>query len=164
MRLSAPLALLLLGAGCNRSSELLLRDTEGRTFGASCEPSGACQLSRKTGKPASEDKPELVLHTPGRVVGICDVLVGGSPASPSDCRALTCQADTECPPSHGLARGHCLSGVCIEPANPISVEDAVMLCLAGTGLGRLTVAQIERFALAQNCGSPCIIPRPCRQL
>jgi hypothetical protein len=38
-----------------------------------------------------------------------------------------------------------------------------MLCLSGTGLGRETPAQIERYALALNCGSPCKIPAPCAQ-
>jgi hypothetical protein len=38
-----------------------------------------------------------------------------------------------------------------------------MLCLAGTGLGRETPAQVERYALALNCGNPCRIPTPCAQ-
>jgi hypothetical protein len=158
------LALLWLLAGCSRSSELVLRDTEGRTFAATCEPSGACKLTRKTGKSLREDQSELALYMPGRVVGICDVAAGAAPTLPSDCRPLSCQGDDDCPPGHGLARGHCLSGICIEPANAVAVADAVMLCLAGTGLGRESASQVERFALAQNCGNPCVIPRPCRQL
>ena len=34
-----------------------------------------------------------------------------------------------------------------------------MLCLSGTGLGRETPRQIERYALALNCGKPCPCPR-----
>jgi hypothetical protein len=158
------LALLCLLAACSRSSEVVLRDTEGRTFAATCEPSGACKLARKTGKSASEDQPELALYAPGRVVGICDVAAGAAPALPSDCRPLACQRDEDCPPGHGLPHGHCVSSICIEPSNAVAIADAVMLCLAGTGLGRETASQVERFALAQNCGNPCVIPRPCRQL
>lgn len=151
-------------SACNRTSELVLRDTEGRTFSAACQPSGACKLGRNDGKSAAADKTALALHAPGRLVGICDVAPGSSPSQPSDCRALVCEGDRDCPPAHGLKQGHCLNGFCVDPSNPVSVPDAVMLCLAGTGLGRQTASQVERFALAQNCGSPCIIPRPCRQL
>jgi hypothetical protein len=59
--------------------------------------------------------------------------------------------------------GQCLNHHCGDAAEPLGVQDAIMLCLAGTGLGRKTAAQIERYALALNCGSPCTVPAPCPQ-
>jgi hypothetical protein len=59
--------------------------------------------------------------------------------------------------------GQCLHHRCSDPAAALSVQDSIMLCLAGTGLGRETPAQIERYALALNCGSPCTVPAPCQQ-
>jgi hypothetical protein len=53
-----------------------------------------------------------------------------------------------------LAHGTCIDGLCTEPANGIGVADAVMLCLAGTGWGRDSPVQVDRYALAMNCGSP----------
>jgi hypothetical protein len=63
-----------------------------------------------------------------------------------------------------MKEGQCVHGRCSDPAEAISVQDAILLCLAGTGTGRETPAQIERYALALNCGTPCRIPAPCQQL
>jgi hypothetical protein len=38
-----------------------------------------------------------------------------------------------------------------------------MLCLAGTGKPGNTPLQVQRYAMALNCGSPCKVPAPCRQ-
>ena len=145
---------------CHRSSERSLRDTEGRDVGARCDRDGRCTLTLKSGERPGPDKTELQLWSPGRLVALCDVPVGKGPESPSDCRPIVCSDDESCPPLHGLSKGTCINSFCIEPEHELGVEDAVMLCLAGTGLG---TTKPDRLALALNCGSPCKVPAVCRQ-
>lgn len=153
---------LFLAAGCHKGGPRLLRDSEGRTFEAICSGQGPCKFSQKSG-PQRIDKQTQTLMIGSRLVGICDVREGEAPQYPFDCRPLSCEADADCPPLHGMKDGQCLNGRCSDPAEAIGVQDSIMLCLAGTGLGRETPAQIERYALALNCGSPCKIPAPCAQ-
>lgn len=160
-RLSTVL-LLLLAVGCQKSGPRLLRDTEGRSFEATCPGQGPCKFAQKSG-PKRLEKPTQALLVGSRLVGICDVQEGESAQYPFDCRPLKCQADSDCPPLHGMKDGQCLNGHCSDPAEAIGVPDSIMLCLSGTGLGRETPAQIERYALALNCGNPCKIPAPCAQ-
>jgi hypothetical protein len=150
-------------AGCKSVSERPLTDTEGRTFSARCERSGACTFTQTSGARREGAKSAQALLQTGRLVGICDVEPGQAPGAPSDCRALVCQTDADCPPDHGLKDGQCLNALCADPAQPLNSSDSVMLCLAGAGLGRDQPRQIERFALGLNCGSPCKVPAPCRQ-
>ncbi len=138
--------------GCRHTPRLALHDTEGRTFTATCSTDTGCRLHDKG----------VAFRVTGRLVGICNVPAGQTPQA-SDCRALTCQQDTDCPSRHHMTHGTCLDGLCIEPAHPINVDDAVMLCLAGTGLGKSSPKQVQRYALALNCGTPCKVPAPCRQ-
>ncbi len=154
------LAALLLSLGCQKSGPRVVRDTEGRTFEASCTGQAPCTFAQKSGAQRIE-KPTQTLMVGSRLVGICDVKEGEAPQYPFDCRPLTCAGDSECPPLHGMKDGQCLNGHCSDPAEAIGVQDSIMLCLAGTGLGRETPAQIERYALALNCGNPCKIPSPC---
>jgi hypothetical protein len=149
-------------AGCNSGSERRLTDTEGRTFVAKCTREGDCHITQQGG-PRRAGKPQQILRAAGRLVGICDVTPGGGPEGTQDCRPIRCERDQDCPPAHDLAHGQCLNRWCADAAQEVRTEDAVMLCLAGTGLGRETPRQIERFALALNCGSPCKIPAPCMQ-
>jgi len=155
-------ALLLLALGCQKSAPRLLKDTEGRIFEATCPANGACKFDQKSG-PQRLDKPTQALLTGSRLVGICDTKGDEPLQGPFDCRPLNCQSDADCPPLHGMKDGQCLHGRCSDPAEAVSVQDSVMLCLAGTGLGHETPAQIERYALALNCGTPCKIPAPCQQ-
>lgn len=155
-------ALLLLAVGCQKSGTRLLRDTEGRKFEATCTGQGSCTFSQKSG-PQRIEKPTQALLSGSRLVGICDVKEGAPLEAPFDCRPLNCQSDADCPPLHGMKDGQCLNGHCSDPAEALGVQDSIMLCLSGTGLGRETPAQIERYALALNCGTPCKIPAPCAQ-
>lgn len=148
--------------GCQRGGPRLLRDSEGRVFEATCPGDSLCKFTQKSG-PKRVDKPEQTLMVGSRLVGICDVKEGEASQGPFDCRPLACRSDAECPPLHGMKDGQCLNGHCGDAAEAISVQDSIMLCLAGTGLGRETAAQIERYALALNCGSPCQVPAPCQQ-
>ena len=154
---------LLLG-GCDRNRrELRLTDTEGRTFKATCEGSEAgCAYARISAPSVSKEQSEVRVESSGRLVGVCDA-APGKPAEAGHCRALVCTSDADCPLLDGLASGHCLNGLCISPEKPLNASDAVLLCLAGTGLGRNAPSQVARFAMALNCGKPCKIPSPCRQ-
>jgi hypothetical protein len=150
-------ALVLAGvlAGCNRGSEISLTDTEGRKFAAKCNGEGHCELARTAG-PGQDSTFSLVAS--GRLLAVC-----GAEASAAECRPLVCSGDGACPPAQGLQHGTCVNGLCVEPSHELTTDDSVMLCLAGTGLGKSSPAQVERFALGLNCGSPCKVPRTCRQ-
>jgi len=150
-------------AGCKRSSERQLVDTERRHFTAKCERSGECVLNQTAGDRRPGNKTAFTLVRVGRLVGICDVLPGHAAETPADCRALVCQSDADCPPGHGLKDGQCLNALCTDPSQTLVPEDSVMLCLAGSGLGNEQARQIERYALGLNCGTPCKVPAPCRQ-
>ncbi|HEY2409649.1 MAG TPA: hypothetical protein VGI10_26775 [Polyangiaceae bacterium] len=157
--LSVPLCSSLLAAGCQRVSERQLRDTEGRVFSAKCNREGSCAFTRLP----STDKSEFVLRDTGRLIGICSAGADRLPQSPTTCRALVCNEDRDCPPAHGLKDGQCLNGHCANPAQAINVDDSVMMCLAGLGLGHDDQKQIERYALGVNCGTPCRVPTPCQR-
>jgi hypothetical protein len=146
--LSAP------SAGCRRH-ELTLKDSEGRTYSAECSDDGCKVLG------TAEPLPHALLSQ-SRIVAVCEAAEQAS-ANGKSCRPLVCDNDSQCPPAHGIRHGTCVSGVCTEPANPISVTDAVLLCLAGTGWSFGSPLQVQRYALAMNCGSPCRVPSPCRQ-
>ena len=151
-------------SGCKSVSERRLQDTEGREFLAKCQRSGECAIEQTMGQKRTDGKTSVRLLQTGRLIGICDVAPGQTnPDTPADCRALVCQADSDCPPSHGLKDGQCLNALCTDPAQALVSPDSVMLCLAGAGLGREQPRQIERYALGLNCGTPCKVPAPCRQ-
>lgn len=144
--------------GCSRD-ERIFQDSEGRHYTARCSEKG-CALSPRPA--ASASSPPPALRAGGRIVGVCQHAAARTDTL-AQCRPLVCQADRDCPPAHGLEHGACVNGLCTEPANAVSAEDAVMLCLSGTGWGEGSPAQVERYALALNCGTPCKIPAPCRQ-
>jgi hypothetical protein len=156
------LSVLVLLSGCHKSAPRMVKDSEGRAFEATCPEQAPCQFTQKSG-PQRIEKPAQALMVGSRLVGICDVKEGEGPQYPFDCRPLSCQADADCPPLHSMKDGQCLNHHCSDPAEAIGVQDSIMLCLAGTGLGRETQAQIDRYALALNCGTPCKIPSPCAQ-
>jgi hypothetical protein len=156
----------LLGAAavaCKSTPALLFRDSEGRAFRAHCEQRDECTLEQRSGPRWSGDKRGLALRSESRIVGVCNTAEGSPVESPADCRPLVCAKDTDCPPAHGLPKGSCLGGLCTDQSRAIDVSDAVMLCFAETGLGRGTPAQVERLAMAEQCGTPCTVPTPCRQ-
>lgn len=140
-------------AGCRSKLDRTFTDTEGRATRATCDGSGECRLLADDGSVRGD----LTLRRRSRAIGLC------AGEADFDCRALTCKSDGDCPSLAGRTDGSCVNGLCLEPANEISRDDAVMLCLAGTGPGRSSPVQIDRYALAVNCGSPCQVPRVCRQ-
>lgn len=170
IRLSVALTALA-AFGCSKEiPRLAATDTEGRTFELKCTASEECVISSsaqpKPSVPPTEGaKAAFVVHKASRLYAICDVWMQGKSASinPADCRALTCESDNNCPPAKGLAHGTCANKFCIEPDGSVGSEDAVLLCLAGTGVPAGTTRQIERFALGSNCGTPCRVPAVCRQ-
>jgi hypothetical protein len=166
-------ALALLGGpvatACNKSPRYRLTDTEGRRFEATCTREGDCTLTQTEGPKRTDGPTGVALRALGRLVAACDVRVDQSaastvigPQSPADCRALVCKSDDECPPAPDVPSSTCIDGTCSDPTRDTTTPDSVILCLRGTGLGRATPKQIERYALGLNCGAPCRIPAPCR--
>jgi hypothetical protein len=145
--------------GCKSERKLSLEDAEGRHFSAVCPPEAACTLTQTKG-PGGQP---VSLLARGRLIAVCPSSDAGAEPASGECRALMCADDDACPPSEGLDHGTCVNGLCVEPAHELIADDSVMLCLAGTGLGRSTPEQVERFALGLNCGSPCRVARICRQ-
>lgn len=141
----------------------MVKDSEGRAFAVRCDGAQTpCTLSPAAGVKLA-DGARVVLKAEARVVGACDALGEEAEVHPADCRPLLCERDADCPPLHGPGTGACIGKLCVDPAHAIGPNDAVMLCLAGTGVGHATPRQIERYALGLNCGVPCVVPSPCRQ-
>jgi hypothetical protein len=155
-------ALLLATTACHKGTERHLADTENREFLAQCSIDGICAVTA-AGEAKSLSAGSMSLRATGRIVGICGPLAAGTSPSASDCRPLVCESKEQCPSAQGMTEGVCIGGLCREPSGAINSDDAVMLCLAGTGTGPRTAQQIERLALGLNCGSPCVVPGPCRQ-
>ena len=161
------------GIGCRGGTELTIKDTEGRSFLARCGADRTCTLTANSGpsdKLEVDGRPHEVsagrgykFRATGRVVGICGPIAAGAEPAASDCRPVVCETDGDCPASEGLRVGVCINRNCTEPSHTINSDDAVMLCLAETGIFPRTALQIERFALGLNCGTPCRVPKPCRQ-
>lgn len=140
-----------------------LQDSEGRHFAATCTEDDPCTLKQVSGN-AWPGSAAFALSAKARIQGICAVDAAGAPLGPGACRALVCQADTDCPPTRIGPNGTCLDGVCTDLERDLGPDDAVMLCLWGTGLGSESTEQIERAAMGLNCGKPCKIPAPCHPL
>src|SRR5512138_3305256 len=160
--------LTVLGSSCRGHVEQTLGDSEGRSFLARCTAERVCTLTQKSGPTSdvaggAKVPGRMELRNTGRLVGVCGPFHGDAP-NPTDCRPIVCKAEANCPPADGLTTGVCIDGLCTEPSHAINSDDAVMLCLAKTGLGRQSPLQIERLALGLNCGNPCRIPKPCQQL
>ncbi|MBK7580004.1 MAG: hypothetical protein IPI67_07325 [Myxococcales bacterium] len=159
-RFAVVIVILVFGpTACRRVSTRTLEDTEARRVEAACDREGECALKLVRGEHAP-DKTGLAIHTTGNLIALCDVGPSKKPDATTDCRALICEGDDDCPPMHGLKHGTCINHLCREPTARIGVDDAVVLCLAGTGLGT-TVP--DRLAMALSCGSPCRVPTVCRQ-
>lgn len=140
---------------CNGPKSLTLHDTEGRVFSARCAAEmSSCVLQQKQG-PHGAGAP--VLRANGRYIGVCDS------AHDADCRLLTCTGDDDCPAAGRAPHGSCVGGLCTDPTHEITSSDSVMSCLAGTGVGHAEARQVERYALGLNCGTPCVIPKPCER-
>ena len=162
IRLGGSAAVLwLLVSACKQKQELVVTDSEGRQFAVDCRAEAeTCTLTQTAGPKAEATRP--VLEARGHIVGVCDRR-DDAPPHPADCRPLVCARDGDCPPIQGPASQSCIDRHCVDPAQPIGSSDSVMLCLAGLGLGHEKREQIERYALGLNCGTPCVVPAPCRK-
>lgn len=164
---SKPILLMVLNAclvidaqACASNETVELKDTEGRRFTARSKNG---EIVRVTPIEPTKTEDSFAIERDGYLVGVCPAAGAAAGLAMAQCRGLVCQSHQDCPPAHGLNQGTCINGLCIEPANAIGPKDAVMLCLAGTGIGRSSPVQTERFALGLNCGQPCKVPTPCRQ-
>lgn len=155
-----------LGAvACKDDRQLIeLRDTEGRRFKALCDLEGTCKLKQSAGPKWPGDAAHFRLESPGRLVGICTLEEESEEVLGSECRALTCDKGSNCPPLLGMKEGSCVAGHCVNATHDVTARDAVLMCLKGLGLGENTNEQADRFALALNCGQPCQIPKVCDAL
>jgi len=159
------IGLAVVGAGCRREKTpiIRLRDTEGRQLLARCTQKG-CELRKKEGPEWPGGKTGLLLKVTGLLVTVCSVEPESTEVDDiRQCRALECKADPECPPEPGAPTGHCINGLCVDPGGELGPDDSVVLCLAGTGLGTGSDEQVEAHAMGLNCGSPCVVPKTCRQ-
>jgi hypothetical protein len=152
-----------LSLGCRLRAEQTIKDTLGRAFQLNCESGKECAIRLAQESSKNADKPVFRLTSSGRIVGVC-----GSPAeraghSPSACRPLVCTESSDCPKVSAAQQSLCSKGLCTEPNHSITSEDSVMLCLAETQVGENDASQMEKLALALNCGTPCKIPASCRQ-
>lgn len=145
---------------CSRESELEVRDTEQREFQAHCGRQG-CTLEQVRG-PGLHDGSAPIMKQLGRLLAVCDAGADDEPAAPR-CRAVACNETDDCPSVPALGTLTCERGLCADVARPVSVDDRVVLCLAGTGLGLEKPEQMERYGLALNCTGACAVPAPCRQ-
>lgn len=145
--------------GCTRGPQPFA-DTLGRTFTYECNDESGCTFTRE-GAPGNAKKEGVLLARKGRVLSVCDVPHGVKEAPTPQCRAVTCQADG-CPPDPNGRRLTCENGLCVAPDAEITTDDAVLLCLADTKVGRGAQSS-ARLALAYSCGKPCEIPASCRQ-
>ncbi|HEY5959872.1 MAG TPA: hypothetical protein VIV60_25130 [Polyangiaceae bacterium] len=170
LRCAMLLCIGLLSVSCRNRSEQTIEDSEGRHFLVQCSQDHSCTVAEKptdSGRPSatgSTSTAVMQLRSSGRVIGVCGPLPPEHKPAPADCRPIVCADNRDCPASEGLSDGACINGICTEPSHEITSGDAVMLCLAGTGAQTLNANQVERLALGLNCGTPCRIPRPCRQL
>lgn len=151
-------------AGCGKKDPILrLRDSEGRKLLAKCGEEG-CVLKQQGGPTWPAGQPALLLKRTGLLVAVCNAPDGAQDVTDvRACRPLECADDRECPPEPGAPKGHCINGLCEEPAGNLTADDAIVLCLAGKGLGTGSNEQVEAHALGLNCGSPCVVPRSCKQ-
>ncbi len=145
---------------CRRSATLDFKDTEQRHFTAGLSGTELTEL--RIAEPGKSSE-HYELRRAGYLVAVCPASANRTKVPTTYCRALVCHADTDCPPAHGLKQGTCINGLCIEPSQSLVADDAIMLCLAGTGASYTSPLQVERFALGLNCGQPCRVPSPCRQ-
>ncbi len=156
---------MVLGSACRREQAPILRlhDTEGRQLLAKCTAQG-CELRQQGGPEWPEPETELRLQPTGLLLAVCNAAAGAAEANDSRwCRALECEDDRQCPPELGAPTGHCISGLCVDPTGELGPDDAVVLCLAGTGVGTGSATQVEAHAMGLNCGTPCVVPKTCRQ-
>ena len=154
------LAILVSTASCRGPQVLTLHDTEGREFSARLRDSSVTGLTLST---TPQDTNRFEIRRTGHLVAVCPTSPTSTPVAATHCRVLTCETDIQCPPAHGLKHGTCVNGLCIEPSKNLLADDAIMLCLSGTGADYSSPLQVERFALGLNCGQPCKVPTPCRQ-
>jgi hypothetical protein len=117
---------------CSRSETVELRDTEGRGFTARLEKTEVVSVTQN--EPPNRHE-RFTIERKGYLVAVCPGSAPSARSTIAQCRALVCRTDQECPPAHGLKQGTCINGLCIEPSSSIGPNDAIMLCLAGTGVG-----------------------------
>ena len=153
------LAMALALLACERSPTTI-QDTEGRVFSMTCK-GDTCTLTQTDGPKSGAARHQLLTNT--RVIAICDASNPGIAPPPDSCRPVACSTDRDCPLlDNEKAQATCKRSVCTNPGKKLRVNDAVGLCLAGTGIGHRTAKQAERYALGLSCGSPCVVPAACR--
>jgi hypothetical protein len=151
-------------SGCDQKRAMTLQDTEHRTFTAACSEEGECQIELASGPAWPSGAALFRLESPGRLISVCTLEKQDQTTIGSECRALECSKNSDCPPIYGMKYGSCISGLCGDASHEVLARDAVLLCLSGAGVGESSKEQLDRFAMAVNCGTPCKVPNVCRPL
>lgn len=155
--------LCLAAVACRNSEPVRVTDSEGRRFAVRCGDAGCSAEPIEHSASAPRGAAKFSLQISGRLLGVCTAF-GDAPPHPGDCRPLRCSTDAECPAVRGEGYGTCVGAWCVEPSREPGTNDAILLCLAGTGVGHDSAQQAQRYAMAVNCGSPCVVPAPCKRL
>src|SRR5664279_1586195 len=100
-------------ASCRRSDSLAFHDTEGREFSGHMDKESVSGLILAD---SPEQSSHFELRHKGRFIAVCPSQSTLPGSVVAQCRVLICQNDAQCPPAHGLARGTCVNGLCIEPS------------------------------------------------
>ena len=184
-------AAIVLLPSCHTSKTYEFKDTEGRTFSATCPEaySGGgrhgeydCQYHATSTTPAHpaghgepDAKPGFAFESQSRYLAICDAWVtihekdhssgdlhGGVP-----CRIVACHADDDCPGASPMLKPTCLNGLCGNAAKPVDMWDVNKLCQMGkvvTGApGDYPKVAGEGGACGPTGEGPCTVPPTCHQ-
>lgn len=126
-----------------------VRDTEGRVYSVECKREKCALVQR-------DATATLAVRTTGRLIVACPE--DGS--QPTECRALTCDGNSGCQKLGG-DDASCIDGLCQVEGRPLTSDDRMALCLAGTGAWSGSPEQRSRVALALGCRPPCEVPDQC---
>jgi hypothetical protein len=172
------LSIVALGLGCgadaeNRANPTVVRDTTGIVFDWRCDDDGCDAVPREP--PADAACGTFYGNVHGRFVRVCSARRTGSAWSttPEKCRLVACTEDPDCP-QWGDDRFICRSGLCQNDGAPLSLDDAIGLCLDGARRSAdclaqsrdpLVAAAIEkaRSSCPADLTKSCAPPAGCRQ-
>lgn len=145
-RLAPSLFLSILLPSCTET----VMDTEGRAYKTECRE-GVCELSLENG----DSKQTFRVDARGSLLSVCP-----SAAEDFACRPVTCGSSSVCV-TLGGDEFACSGRRCVANDRPMTPEDRVGACLAGTGAYQGTPEQLARITMARACTGSCTLPAVC---